>query len=135
MTRKFILAENIEDDGYNCYFPSEKQKVFGSLVDYDEYEIYISKEFEISDILKELNVYMDFLSSCKKEVIEYFESKTGDKLPEEWFNTIEVYNASITFNSADDFGATVVFSEGELDDCIFELDFEKFEITDDRFEG
>ena len=132
MTRKFILAEDIEDDGYHSYFPSENEKVFGYLLNYDEYEIYISKDYKIDDILPILNEYMDFLASPKREVLEYFEEKTGEKMPEEWYEGIEVYNVAITFNSPEDFGATVVFGDNAFEDNIFELEFEKSEITDGR---
>ncbi len=132
MTRKFILAEDIEDDGYNCYIPSENVKVFGYLLDLDEYEIYVSKDYDIDDISPILNEYIEFLSGCKKEVLEYFEEKTGDKMPEEWFETIEVYNVAITFNSPEEFGATVVFGDGAFEDNIFELEFEKSEIVESR---
>jgi len=130
MTRDFILAEDIEDDGYNCYFPSENEKIFGFSLNYDEYEIYVSKEYKIDDILSILSEYMDFLASCKKEILEYFKEKTGDKLPDEWYKNIEVYNVAITFNSPEDFGATVVFGDGSFEDNIFELVFEKSEIVE-----
>lgn len=132
MTRKFILAEDIEDDGYNCYIPAENEKVFGFLLDFDEYEIYVSKDYKIEDASPVLSEYMDFLASCKKEILEYFEEKTGDKMSEEWYSTIEVYNVALTFNSPEDFGAVIVFGDSAFEDNIFELEFEKFEIIESR---
>ena len=127
MTRKFILAEDIEDDGYNCYFPATNEKVFN-------YEIYISKDCVFDDIAPMLNKYIDWLSDCKSEIIRYFENKTNDGKLENKPKEIEVYNASITFNSLEDFGATVVFGENASEDQIFELNFDKFEIINDKFE-
>ena len=81
-----------------------------------------------------LNKYIDWLSDCKSEIIRYFENKTNDGKLENKPKEIEVYNASITFNSLEDFGATVVFGENASEDQIFELNFDKFEIINDKFE-
>lgn len=65
----------------------------------------------------------------------YFSSKLGERLPEDWFENIEVYSASLTFITLEDFGATISFGESVFSDHIIEFYFDKFEITNDVLNG
>lgn len=130
MQEDFILDNEIEEEDYICYHPTEDKEVFGNLLDKDEYEIYISKECNLNEISSKLTEYMNWFSLCKDEVVEYLKNNSGEEQPEEWFSTIEVYNIEIIFNSPDDFSAIVTLGKSIDENCIIEVDFEKFQITD-----
>lgn len=98
-------------------------------------EILVSLNINLSDILPILSEYLEWLSSCKNEVTEYFSSKVEESLPDDWFETIEIYNATITFISSDDFGATVSFGESIFPDHIIEFNIDKYEIVADGLVG
>lgn len=98
-------------------------------------EILVSLNINLSDILPILSEYLEWLSSCKNEIIEYFSSKVEESLPDDWFETIEIYNTTITFISSDDFGATVSFGESIFPDHIIEFNNDKYEIVEDGLVG
>ncbi len=45
------------------------------------------------------------------------------------------YHASITFNRADDYGATISCGDPIISDHILEIDFEREEVADMRLNG
>lgn len=135
MLNEAFLQKFDEDDGFISYHPANSIKIFGFELDNSECEILVSSNINLSDILPILSEYLEWLSSCKHEIMEYFSSKVEERLPEDWFDTIEIYNASITFISSEDFGATVSFGESIFPDHIIEYNIDKFEIIEDGLVG
>lgn len=123
------------DDRYNFFNPIKTIKIFGFELDSSDCEILISKNLSWTEIVPVLTGYFEWLSSCKTEVTSYFCSKLGEDLPENWFESIEVYSASIVFNTLEDFGATIEFGESVLSDHIVTFDIEKFKIIADWLNG
>ena len=82
-----------------------------------------------------MSQYLDWLASCKAETSEYFCSKLGEKLPEDWFETIEVFSAEITFTTLEDFSAVITFGESMLPDHVVEFTIDKFTIKNDLLMG
>ena len=58
-----------------------------------------------------------------------------EDVDDSWFNELEVYSADITFNSLEDYGATISCGDNILVDHILEFDFEKDQIVDIRMNG
>ena len=69
------------------------------------------------------------------EATEYFCSKLGERLPDDWFENIEVYCAEITFTTLEDFGAVISFGESMLPDHVIEFTIDKYTIKDDLLMG
>ena len=97
--------------------------------------IYIFSKLQITEIAPALSQYFDWLASCKAEATEYFCSKLGERLPDDWFATIEVYSAEITFTTLEDFGAVITFGESTLPDHVVEFTIDKFTIENDLLMG
>ncbi len=130
-----LLQEFDDDDLFIGYNPVMPIKIFGCELEPSECEIYIASEIHITEIAPALSQYLDWLASCKAEVTEYFCSKLGEKLPEDWFENIKVYSAEITFTTLEDFGAIISFGESMLPDHIVEFTIDKFTIKHDMLMG
>lgn len=135
MQLKMLKEQN--DERYIGYHPIEELRLFGVVVDEKEmYEILIAKGQDLEKIQPVVNMYMEWLSHCEKELTVYFQELLGEELPIWWMKDIEVYTASIVFNSPDDYGATISFSaECVAGDHSIELDFEKEQIVNNRLVG
>ena len=130
-----LLQEFDEDDLYVGYNPVTPIKIFGYELEPSKCEIYISSKLQITEIVPVLSQYLDWLASCKAEATEYFCSKLGERLPENWFETIEVYSAEITFTALEDFDAVITFGESTLPDHVVEFTIDKFAIKNDLLMG
>ena len=130
-----LLQEFDEDDLYVGYNPVMPIKIFCYELEPSKCEIYISSKFHITEIVPALSQYLDWLAFCKAEATEYFCSKLGERLPEDWFETIEVYSAEITFTTLEDFGAVITFGESMLPDHVVEFTIDKFTIKNDLLMG
>ena len=130
-----LLQEFDEDDLYVGYNPVMPIKIFGYELEPSKCEIYISSKLQIAEIAPALSQYLDWLASCKAEAMEYFCSKLGERLPEDWFETIEVFSAEITFTTLEDFGAVITFGESMLPDHVVEFTNENFTIKNDLLMG
>lgn len=117
------------------YHPITPIQILGYKLDNHECEINISKTSSKEVIAPILIDYLKWLAWCENEVRCYFTSKLNESLPADWFQNIEVYNASITFVTPEDFGANISFGESIFPDHIVELYFEKYEIVDDGLNG
>ena len=131
MINRDLLQQFDEDDLYVGYNPAMPMKIFGYELESSKCEIYISSKLQITEIALALSQYLDWLASCKAEATEYFCSKLGERLPEDWFETIEVYSAEITFTTLEDFGAVITFGESTLPDHVVEFTIDKFTIEND----
>lgn len=117
------------------YHPIAPIQIFGYKLDHHECEINISKTLSKEVIAPILIHYLKWLAGCENEVRCYFTSKLKESLPAEWFQNIEVYTASITFVTPENFGATISFGESIFPDHVIELHFEKYEIIDNGLNG
>ena len=80
--------------------------------------------------------YLEWLNNCDDKLTEYIQEQLGELLPDNWTEDIEVYTASIVFNSVDDYGATISLgADSVFVDHIVELDFDKREIEGNRLNG
>lgn len=139
MTEKMLWKdEALSDDRYTCYHPIKPVKIFDYLIEEDELsecEIHILNGFAVKDALMVMDKYLEWLQRCEKELVAYFENLIEENLPEGWFEGIEVYSASMTIDSAEDYGITIAFGEEVFPDHAIELDFVKEDIVDNRLIG
>lgn len=100
------------------------------------FEIFIAKGQDLEKLQPVVNVYMDWINNCEKELTAYLQEQLEEELPIHWMQDIEVYTASVVFNCTDDYGATISFGvEDIFGDNIVELNFEKDEIIDNGLVG
>lgn len=127
-----MRLENINeqnDERYLCYRPVEAFRIFNTNVDKEDVELY-HISIAVGQVLQELQPvvgdYLEWLNNCEKELTEYIQEQLGEQLPTNWTEEIEVYTASIVFNSVEDYGATISFgAESVFGEHIVELDFDK----------
>lgn len=130
------LLEKIDEYGeFVKYCPTTPIQIFEYQLDNRECEIQISKALSKETIAPILIDYLKWLAWCENEVKCYFAEKLNESLPTDWFQSIEVYNADITFVTSEDFGAVITLGESIFPDHIVELYFEKYEIVDDGLIG
>ena len=133
------MLEEQDDDRYIKYEPIEEFRIFNVVADKEEtdmFEILIAKGQDVEKLQPVVDMYMDWLNNCQKEVTNYLQEQLGEELPIHWMKSIEVYTASIVFNAIDDYGATISFgAECVAGDHIVELYFEKEEIIDNTLVG
>ncbi|WP_252254604.1 hypothetical protein [Clostridium sp. ZBS12] len=104
---QLIKDWDLSDDRYDCYHLIESVEIDEDTV--KDCEINISKKFNLIEILPMVNKYLEWFKECEHELTSYFQEKLGEALPDDWFENIEVYHFSITFDVSNDFGATILF--------------------------
>ncbi len=132
-----LLNKFEEDDRFVNYRPVKPITIFHYKVEPSDCIISISKSLDWTEVAPILKNYLQWLTICKNEVIDYFQSRLAD-CPEDWedwFKSIEVYNVDITFLALDDFGATIRFGENIFPDHTIEIDLEQYEIISERLNG
>ena len=134
----FIKDELNSDERYNSYRLTVPIKIFQYTLmddDLEEFELYVSKKILLQDIIYKINEYINWLQNFEQELKKYYEKQLHETVNKNWFNELEIYNVSITFDDLDDYGATISCGDNILSDHILEFDFEKNEIIDVRMNG
>ena len=127
------LNDDLTDEDYNCYNPLKPISILGyDEIDAEAITISISKKLHNDQVMELLNNYLDFLMNCEEQIESYFSGMLSVELNEDWLDDIEVYELSITINTNDDYGATMVLSNAAFGDCDIEIDFDKETIEDHR---
>lgn len=134
--KDFIRNDEETDDRYICFNVNKCVKIFNqSIEDVEELRINITKEISLENIISLINFYLEWLNQCGSVLKAYYEGELGERVYEEWFNDIEVYSADITFNSFQDYGATICCGDQVIKDHILEVDFDERNIEDIRLNG
>lgn len=131
------MLKEQNDERYIRYHLIEEFQILGVAVDKEEmYEILIAIDQDLEKLRPVVNMYMEWLNHCEKELMEYFQEQLEEELPIYWMKDIEVYAVSIVFNSPNDYGATIsIGAECVAGDHIIELYFEKEEIINNALVG
>lgn len=133
------MLKEQDDDRYIKYGPIEEFRIFNVVADKEEtdmFEILIAKGQDVEKLQPVVEMYMDWLNNCEIELTNYLQEQLAEELPVRWIKDIEVYTASIVFNSIEDYGATISFgAECVAGDHIIELYFEKEEISGNGLVG
>lgn len=130
-----MLQEQI-DGRYIAYQPVDTFMIFQKELDKDEtemYEILIEAKQNVEEMEPMVLNYINWLNDCESELRTRISELIGESLPDDWMSDVEIYSASIVFNSVEDYGATISFSAYEtLGDCVVEVDFDKEKIEEVR---
>ena len=131
-----MKLKNIEEQNnerYMCYHPLEEFRIFRIEVDKEDVEMYqisIAVGQDLQEVQPFVSNYLEWLNNCEKELTEYIQAQLGESLPTSCIEDIEVYTASIVFNSVEDYGAIISFgAESVFGGHIVELEFDKREIV------
>ncbi len=134
----FIKNAEESDDRYICFNLGKSIRIFNDVIedeDLSDVVINISSKIKLESIIDEIIGYIAWLSQCETELRTYYENELQEKVYDTWFDDIEVYHASITFNRADDYGATISCGDPIISDHTLEIDFEREEVADMRLNG
>ncbi|WP_459195689.1 hypothetical protein [Wukongibacter baidiensis] len=134
------LTENTEesDDRYKCYNLNKNIKVFNCFIkgeDLQDVNIFVSCDIDVGLVFNEIISYISWLSECESDLRIFYEKELQEKVYDDWFNEIEVYRASITFNNKNDYGASITCGDKLFIDHAMEIDFEKETVENIRLTG
>ena len=135
MIDKSFLRKIDEDDWYVSYRPTVPISIFGFKLKSAYWTIAVSPQVDMDELIPALSTYLEWLAACREEVTEYFSSKLQETLPENWYETNQVYSAEITFTTLEDFGVIVSFSESIIPDHVVEFTIKQYQIVNDALLG
>ncbi|MHA7966774.1 hypothetical protein ACX93W_21925 [Paenibacillus sp. CAU 1782] len=129
-----VFVENVKDsdERYKCYTLKNAVQIFNQIIcdeNLDDVRIYISTEVDLYSISPNVESYINWFTQCETIVRHFYENELQHKTPQNWFNEIEVYNVDITFNSCEDYGATITCGDNILQDHILSIDFDREQIS------
>jgi hypothetical protein len=97
-----FIEENIIGD-YKYYKLNKSCIIFNQLFNYQplySLEIKLYNGFELSKYINQINKNIYWLGGqCKNELIEYYNNEIksiGKKVDDEWYETLDIYNITIT---------------------------------------
>ncbi|WP_019419110.1 hypothetical protein [Paenibacillus sp. OSY-SE] len=96
--------------------------------DLDDVRIYISTNTELDMIASKVESYINWFTECETVFRNYYENELREQVHKDWFKEIEVYSVDITFNSKEDYGATIACGDSVLQDHILNIDFDREQI-------
>lgn len=132
------FIENVEetDTRYTCYNIDVCVNIFKQLIkDIEDLKIYISKETSLENVIDSINQYLIWINQCGEILRDYYESELGEKVYDDWFSHIEVYDADIVFNSIEDYGATIYCGDQVICDHSLEIQFDGMNVETIRLNG
>lgn len=135
---ELTMNEYESDNRYICFNPKTNLQIFKHIIRNEDLEdcfINVSVKIKLEEIIEKVSWYLEWINNCEKELKAFYENKLNEKVGQEWFSKIEVYSANITFNSVEDYGATISCGDTIFLDHILEFDFEKENVVDVRLNG
>lgn len=127
----FIELEEESDENYYCYIPQNTVQIFKQFLqdkDLNDVRIYVSTNIQLDSIAGKIEGYIKWFSTCETVLRKYYENELREQVHQDWFDEIEVYRADITFNSIEDYGATIACGDNILQDHIMIIDFDREQI-------
>jgi hypothetical protein len=127
------LIECVEesDNRYSCYTNNIPIQIFKHIMEAEELEevrIYVSHNYNLETLKNTIERYIQWFTECETVLRNYYENERGEKVYRNWFTEIEVYRVDITFNSEDDYGATIACGDNLLQDHTLIIYFDKEQI-------
>lgn len=133
----FEITEE-SDERYKSYAIHIPIQIFKHIMKDEELEevrIYISNNCQLGSIENTIERYIHWFIECETELRNYYENELREKVYMHWFNEIEVYSVDITFNSEDDYGATIACGDKLIHDHILIIYFDKEQIESIHING
>ncbi|MGV2883635.1 hypothetical protein [Paenibacillus taichungensis] len=128
MQSDFIELLEESDERYKCYVLKNTVQIFKQSIkdeDLNDVRIYISTTIQLDAIADVIDSYLHWLTECEAVFRNYYENELREKVHKDWFNEIEVYQVDITFNSKEDYGATIACGDNVLQGHIMIIDFDR----------
>ncbi|WP_454190062.1 hypothetical protein [Paenibacillus sp. Marseille-Q7038] len=88
----------------------------------------ISTNTQLDSIASKVESYIKWFTECETVLRNYYENELREQIHNYWFDEIEVYSVDITFNSKEDYGATIACGDNVLQDHILIIDFDREKI-------
>jgi len=116
-----IVNEDESTENCICYNLSKNINIFEVFMnDLEDIRINISKNSNLSDLIDSINEYIHYLNNCENEL--------GESVYKNWYNDLEVYAVDITFNSKEDYGASIACGDQIYSDHILNFQFDNKKI-------
>lgn len=140
----YLIVDNLfeiveeSDERYRCYTVSIPIQIFKNIMKgekLEEVRIYVSTDFHLRTIQNTIESYIRWFTVCETVLRNYYENELGERVDKDWFNEIKVYTVDITFNSADDYGATITCGDNLLLDHILIINVDREQIESIHLNG
>ena len=124
-----IVNEDESTENCICYNLSKNINIFEVFMnDLEDIRINISKNSNLSDLIDSINEYIHYLNNCENELKIFYENELGESVYKNWYNDLEVYAVDITFNSKEDYGASIACGDQIYSDHILNFQFDNKKI-------
>ncbi len=137
---KLLLEDfNTDPKNKNTFITQKNIVVFNKIVKQNRFKICIDENHKFEDHSAKIIEYIYWLSNCKNELIEFYNAKlskyTNDVANANWFDTIEVFSATITLGENEKLFADISGGDNFMSDHILDIETEDYKITEIRYDG
>lgn len=149
ITREVIVLEDVGGDGYSQLHGWVEQPVvlFGQQRFADGTDkrlaLQVSKSAELDVLINKLNEYIAFLADARAELEQRYRAEFQNflddyyegQLPANWYDTLELYGATVFVTKTGEFGIGVTFGDCVLTDHLLEVEFAEKDIVQMYLDG
>ena len=118
---------------YRCYHPTKPVTVLHYEMPKDELDqvsLLVAASLNQADMLLCVEDYLRDLQNSGEEAARFYGGLLKAPLPDDWFDTLEVYSAEISLASETDYSAVITCGDSIFPDHILEMYWEQTRVTD-----
>lgn len=118
---------------YGCYHPTKPVTVLRYQMPEDELDqvsLWIAASLNQADMLLRAEDYLRDLQNSREEAVRFYGGLLKAPLPDDWFDTLEVYSAEISLASKTDYSAVITCGDSIFPDHLLEMYWNQTRVTD-----
>ncbi len=123
---------------YRCYHPTKPVTVLHYEMPADELDqisIMVAVSLDQTEMLSRAEDYLWQLQNSGEEAARFYGSLLKAPLPDDWFDTLEVYSAEISLASETDYSAVITCGDSIFPDHLLEMYWNQTRVTDVLLDG
>jgi len=113
--------------------------IFNKIIKNDKIEIFIYGENKLEDYVEKLISYINWLSDCKKQLIDFYNKElsqyTEQTADSDWYHLLEFFSCRIIVGENGNLYAEITGGDNFQDDHLLDIEIENKEITEMRHDG
>lgn len=137
MPRFVFDPENSLPD-YRCYHPAKPVTVLHYEMPEDELDqisLLVAASLNQADMLLRAEDYLRDLQNSREEAVRFYGGLLKTPLPDDWFDTLEVYSAEISLASETDYSAVITCGDSIFPDHLLEMYWNQTRMEDILLNG
>lgn len=112
-----------------------KKLIFGTVFDNNPLYIQLEGNVTLENVFPQLSDYIKWLGNCKIELIEFYNENFDDKADDDWYNSLEVFSAKITFTEEQKLFADITCGDQIAQDHLLDVECEGKSIYSMQYDG